>query len=426
MKPVPTDAVTVTPAIDSAIEYMLSPAAQHALDELAHAPLDNASVLALLTKLRRTYPAAIASELITQARLRQRARSKFTAADRMFFVAEALEQATAQTPAEHRARQLDRLAPPGRFLDLGCGIGGDLIALAQHRPVVAYEIDPVRARFAAANAAALGLADRVTVHTDDWVAALASGTLTPASAAYVDPARRSAGRRTFSLHAMQPPLSAILMLQAKVPLMAVKVMPGVSNDELPAACCVEFVSHQATCKEAVLWFGLEDAPARWASVHRMDGWHTLADNGERAPVGDVAPGMILYEPDPAVIRAGALATLCARVRGHLFAPDIAYIVATALQEEPFAQAFAIDEVHQFSLKRLNQRLTALKVGEVELLKRGFPQEPELLRPRLRLTPGGRRAALIFTRRGSEHWMLICRRETTFDTGPDPRVFSGGD
>ena len=38
--------------------------------------------------------------------------------------------------------------------DLGCGIGGDLLALAQRRPAIAYEVDPVCARFAAANAAA--------------------------------------------------------------------------------------------------------------------------------------------------------------------------------------------------------------------------------------------------------------------------------
>lgn len=403
-------------AVAAAIDYVLSPAAQPILDELARTPLDDAGVLALLTKLRRTFPAAIASELVTQARLRQRARTKFADGDRMFFVAEALEQATAQAPAEHRAGELDRLASPGHFLDLGCGIGGDLIALAQRRPVTAYEIDPVRARFAEANIRALGLADRVVVRTADWVAALADGALPTASAAFIDPARRSDGRRTFSLHSMQPPLSAILELRTRIPLLAVKVMPGVRSEELPTGCCVEFVSHQAACKEAVLWFGRTDAPARWASVHRAEGWHTLADDGELAPLGELTPGMILYEPDPAVIRAGALAPLCRRLSGHLFAADIAYIAAPALCEEPLAQAFVVDEIDRFSLKVLNRRLVALNIGEVELLKRGFPQEPESLRYRLRLSPGGRKAAVIFTRRGDEHWMLICRRLTTFEGG----------
>lgn len=393
----------------AAIDFVLSPAAQPVLDRLAQEPLDEAHLLALLTHLRRTFSADVASALLTQAQLRRRAAAKFDDAEHLFFVAEALEQATAQIPAAHRAAQLDALAPPGDFLDLGCGIGGDMLALAQRRIVIAYEIDPVRARIAQANADVSGMADRVTIHVADWRTALAEGALPRAAAAFVDPARRSNGRRIFSLHAIQPPLAAILALRKYVPLLAVKVMPGVRNDELPVDCAVEFVSHQGVCKEAVLWFGRTGAPRRWASVHRADGWHMLADDGTTPPLGDLAAGAFLYEPDPAVIRAGALAPLCRRLTGHLFAPDIAYIVTPEFKPEVMAQAVAIEEVHHFSLKLLNRRLTSLNVGGVELLKRGFPQEPESLRPRLRLTPGGRPAVVIFTRRGKEHLMLIGRR-----------------
>lgn len=393
----------------AAINFVLSPDAQPVLDRLAHEALDDVHTLALLTQLRRTFPADVAAELLTQARLRRRAAAKFVHAARMFFVAEALEQATAQAPAEHRAAQLDALASAGNFLDLGCGIGGDMLALAQRRTVIAYEIDPVRARIAQANATALGLDDRIRVHVADWTAVLAAGTLPPAAAAFVDPARRRDGRRAFSLHTMQPALTEILRLCNRIPLVAVKVMPGVRNDELPADCCVEFVSHEGVCKEAVLWFGWDGAPRRWASVQCADRWCVLADDGVMPPRGELMAGMFLYEPDPAIIRAGALAPLCARLNGHLFASDIAYIVAPEFKSEALAQAFLIEEVHRFSLNHLNQRLAALEVGQVELLKRGFPQEPESLRPRLRLTPGGRPSVVIFTRRGDERLMLIGRR-----------------
>ncbi|MFN3333442.1 MAG: hypothetical protein ACK47M_13110, partial [Caldilinea sp.] len=90
----------------AAINFVLSPDAQPVLDRLAHEALDDVNTLALLTQLRRTFPADVAAELLTQARLRRRAAAKFVHAARMFFVAEALEQATAQAPAEHRAAQL--------------------------------------------------------------------------------------------------------------------------------------------------------------------------------------------------------------------------------------------------------------------------------------------------------------------------------
>lgn len=402
-----------SPSVDNAcmtaIEFILSPAAQPILEELAQEPLDDRHRLTLLSRLRRTHPAALAAELLTQAQLRRRAAEKFEQAHRMFFIAEALEQATAQAPAEHRAAQIAEAAPPGVFLDLGCGIGGDLIALARRRPVIAYEMDPLRARLARANVAALGLEERVTVVQADWTAVLTAGKLPDAAAAFVDPSRRSNGQRAFSLRSMRPPIDEILKVCTRVPVVAVKMMPGIQETEIPPGCCVEFVSHRGVCKEAVLWFGRSDAPQRWASVHSAKGWRQIADEGLPAPVGDLAPGMILYEPDGAVIRAGAVSTLCARLKGHLVAPDIAYFVAPEYVEEPLAQAFLIEEVHRFSLKMLNQRLAALGISQVELLKRGFPQPPESLRPRLRLQPGGRAAAVILLRRGDEHWMVLGRR-----------------
>ena len=108
-------------------------------------------------------------------------------------------------------------------------------------------------------------------------------------------------------------------------------------------------------------------------------------------------------------RAGN-ATLCERYGAHLFDAQIAYLVGPpAAQTDRLAQAFAIEEVHPFSLKLLNQRLQALQIGTVELKKRGFPVEPEELRPRLKLVAHGRNGVVIFTRRGDERIMIIARR-----------------
>jgi hypothetical protein len=101
--------------------------------------------------------------------------------------------------------------------------------------------------------------------------------------------------------------------------------------------------------------------------------------------------------------------MCARLAAHLFDPQIAYLVADAHEPEPLAQAFLVEEIHPFHLGRLNARLRALGVAQVELKKRGFPVAPESLRPKLRLAQAGRMATVILTRRGEERLMLICRR-----------------
>jgi len=400
---------TISAIQPATAEFLLSPDGRAAVDALQGAALGDAHAPALLADLRRRLTPAQAGAVLTLARLRQRAAAKFPAAHQLFFTAEALEQATAWPVACQHAAWIDRHAPPGPVLDLGCGIGGDLLALAQRRPVIAYEIDPVRACFAQANAAALGLADRVEVRQQDWVAALQANALPSAAAAFADPARRVEERRIFRLDQMQPPLEPLLALQQRIPLLGVKVMPSVADADLPPACGVEFISHAHVCKEAVLWFGPARWHPKWATVFVGATVVPLAGDTIAPPLGTLAPGNVLYEPDPALIRADCLATLAERYDAHLFDAQIAYLVGPVWKPDGLAQAFAIDEVHPFSLKVLNQRLQALHIGRVELKKRGFPVEPEELRPRLKLVQSGRDGVVLFTRRGDERLMIIGRR-----------------
>ncbi len=391
---------------DHTIDFLLSAegrAAAAALDAV-----DDAQLLTALEGLRRRYTPPQAGALVALARLRRRAAAKFPAADRLFFTATALEQATAHTVAIHHATHLHHHAPPGVVLDLGCGIGGDTLALATRRDVIAYEIDPLRIRLAAANVEALGLAQRVTFRQADWTTELASGRLPAAAAAFVDPARRRGEQRIFRLDQMHPPLSAILQLQSVIPHVGVKIMPGVDKAELPAQSSVEFISHEGVCKEAVLWFGAPATAPIWASVHTATGWQTLTDTTP-PPVGPLAAGMTLHEPDPAVIRAGTFAPLCAALGAHLFDDQIAYLVGDAAITHPLVQSFRILEIHPFHLKTMQARLQALGVSRVELKKRGAPFAPESLRGRLKLPAGNRAGVVIFTRQGEARLMLLAER-----------------
>jgi len=391
------------------VDFLLSDTAQAAAAELLQTGWDDDNPLPALNALRRRFAPDEAGALLTLAQARARGRVKFPDAERLYFTPEALEQATAWPVALHRAQHFDRTAPPGVVLDLGCGVGGDTLALAQYRPVIAYERNPVRLRFAAANARALGLAGRVEFRSGDWTEDLTIGRLPQAAAAFVDPSRRVNGRRVFSLQRMQPPLATLLRLNAQLPALGVKVMPGVDERELPAGCSVEFISHEGTCKEAVLWFGALAQHPRWASVHDGAQWHALVASGATPPLGPLAPGMILYEPDPAIIRAGAFAELCDILHARLFDAQIAYLVADELVPSPLVMPFRLLEVEPFSLKRLNARLAARGIGSVELKKRGAPFAPEDLRRRLKLHAGGAPAVVIFTRRGDQPLMLLAAR-----------------
>src|SRR5690606_4135508 len=83
--------------------------------------------LALQKTLRRRWPDELVRAALLQHALRERARAKFRNADQMWFDRVALEQATSEAVARHKAARFQ-----GEVDDLCCGIGGDTLALAEH------------------------------------------------------------------------------------------------------------------------------------------------------------------------------------------------------------------------------------------------------------------------------------------------------
>ena len=136
---------------------------------------------------------------LSQAALRRAAVAKFgDLAARMYFTPEGLEQATRLSVATHRAARV-RAFDASSVVDLGCGIGGDLVALASAGLTTAgVDLDPERVAVASANLAALGLGGAVQVAD--------ATTLDHAGfdVAFADPARRTARGRTFSTDKWSP------------------------------------------------------------------------------------------------------------------------------------------------------------------------------------------------------------------------------
>jgi SAM-dependent methyltransferase len=384
------------------LRALLTPAGQAALAEAAALGPSEATFLRHLARLEKRHPAGLARAALETALLRERARAKFARADAMYFTREALEQATGERVARHRAA---RFAGLGRVADLGCGLGGDTLALAERGPVVAVDRDPLRLALARANTAAAGHdAEARFVQAD-----LLRLPLAGLRAFFFDPARRADGRRRFSVRDYQPPLAAARAWLAQMPAGAIKISPGVDLEELAGYDAeIEFVSEDGDLKECALWFGPLKTAERRATLLRADGTHSLLPDpaAERA-LGP--PGPVLYEPDPAVLRAGLVTTLAARLGARQLDADIAYLAADEARPTPFARAFAIEDAMPFQLKRLRERLRGLGVGAVTVKKRGSPIEPEDLIRQLRLPRKAPESRIVFlTHVRGEAWALIGR------------------
>ena len=393
---------------------LLAPPGQAVLAEATHLAAEGVVALAALTRLRRAAPPELAAAAWDQAILRRRAAAsgKFARAAAMYFTRDALEQATGEAIAVYRAR---RYAPFGPVADLACGIGGDALALAARGPVLAIDRDPLRLAILRENARAYGLADRIAPIRAD----LARFTPPRADALFCDPGRRTAdGRRVFTTAAYQPPLALILGWRDMVPALGVKVSPGIIREEWPATADVEieFISEGGTLKEGVLWCGPLRGAARRATL--LPSGATLAsDRDDDEPIPAGPPGPILYEPDPAIIRAGLVEDLAARLGATKLDPDIAYLTAAAPRVTPFARGYRIEEALPFSLKRLAARLRALDAGEVIVKKRGSPLDTDRLARQLR-GAGSRPLIVVLTHVLGRPFALIC---TPLPATPASRV-----
>lgn len=340
------------------------------------------------TALRRRHSADQVAAALTQVSLRRKAVEKFGSdAARMYFTPDGLEQATRASVATHRARRL-QAAQVSTLVDLGCGIGGDLIAAARAGITVAgVDLDPVRVAIASANLDALGLPGAVAVSDATLV------DHSPFDVAFADPARRSGRGRSFSPDAWTPSWDFISQLFDRDS--CVKVAPGIPHSLIPSSVEGEWVSDHGEVKEAALWSGRLASTSRRATVIGHGGLATVTD--EDASVTEVrSAGRFLYEPDGAVIRAGLVGAVAAGVRGGLLDSKIAYVTSDDLFKTPFASAYAVLEELPYREKALKAALRSRGVGRLTIKKRGVAVAPEELRKRLSLS-GDNEATIVLTR-----------------------------
>lgn len=388
-----------------AFRWLLSGPGQDLLRRATEAYGDSGGdVLRTTTALRRDVTgeeaAARVAAAVTQVQLRHRAEVKLGEdAARMYFTPDGLEQATRRRVADHRAARL-AAAAPASVLDVGCGIGGDLVAFARAGMTVAgIDRDPLRVEVARANLEALGLGGAVLEASAEDLDLDAFGVV------FADPARRTDAGRVFDVEGWSPPWPFVERLLRRAAV--VKLAPGLPHDIVPAGVEAEWVSHDGDVKEAVLWSSYLATARRRATVIRTGGLATLTDEDDPGEQNVRAVGRFLYEPDGAVVRAGLVTAVAAGVEGGLVDEHIAYVTSDASYRTPFARSYEVLEELPYQEKALRAALRERHVGRLTIKKRGVDVVPEELRKRLALS-GDEEATLVMTRVAGKGTALLVR------------------
>jgi hypothetical protein len=389
----------------ASLHSILTDSGQEILYEASSLKPRESDFLVHFQSLSRHYPPDLARTALEIAILRCEATVKFPFADRLYLTRQALEQASPFEVSSYRSKRFRQFS---YIADLGCSIGGDTFSLALIAPTIGLDLDLLRILMASANLKALGLSSQARLVQSDLTSTLP---LMPgATALFFDPARRSGEHRFFSVQQYQPPLSTIKNWLPGFPALGVKTSPGIDLSELAEYDAeVEFISLRGELKEATLWFGPLKTTSRKATVlpgpYQMTSDFTRLSTTGIQPISD--PGSFLYEPDPAVIRAGLVTTLAEMLSACQLDPDIAYLTSNTISPTPFARLWSIEDWFPFHLKRLRTYLHQHKIGHVTVKKRGSPIEPDFLIHKLHLK-GDQECVLVLTHLRGEPIVIICK------------------
>jgi SAM-dependent methyltransferase len=350
--------------------------------------------LTAVSALRRSWPADLVAMAVETVALRRRAQAKCDSADVMFFTREAMEQASDSRIARYRAA---RYAQFEAVADWGCGIGADTLALAEQTHATGWDLDPIRIAMAEANARALGR-ERAAFRVGDYLAQPPD-----APALWADPSRRPNGRRVTDPARYAPSLSALVARAAGRPL-GVKVSPAVDPRAIPPGVEAEFISAGGELKEAVFWYGRLQTAERRATV--LPAGESLVPAGVVSAIAP--PGAAHFDPDPAVLRAGALSDLALRLEAWRLDAEIGYLSGDAPIATPFAQTLLITAAMPWNLKAVKRHLRAAGQHVEEVRKRGSPVDGDEVRRALK-TDGDAPVVLVLTRCMGKPTAIIARR-----------------
>ena len=302
----------------------------------------------------------------------------------------ASEQCSSSATALYKA---DLLKGCGAIADLTGGLGVDCWAFAQRAETVCHnELNPELSEAVRANFAQLGITN-VEFSCEDAARRLES--LPQVDAIYLDPARRDdAGKKVFMVEDCRPDVLAMLPdLLAKAPLVLVKLSPMADITMLcdkfaPHLKELHIVSLKGEVKELLLLLTRSECAEEPLIVATdLENRLEFRQEEERRAkasyyTGDLT-GRLLYEPDPAILKAGAFKLLCERFHTGKLAPSTHLYCVNA--PVCFGKHYRILRV--FDSGKAGMKECAAAFPRAEVSARNFPMSPDELRRRLKVGSG---------------------------------------
>ncbi|MFL2870535.1 MAG: class I SAM-dependent methyltransferase [Pirellulaceae bacterium] len=392
-------------------KWLSEPAAQQWLDSLS--AVDGEVPMGMRKKMREALGTERAILVSQQVDLRQRARVKFEKCSDMLFTKRGLEQSTDEHIALYKSQQIPE---EHRVADLCCGIGGDLIRLAESHRATGFDLDPVMCHVAAHNCRTHGVSANVR-HLD---VTADPNELAEFDFLHADPDRRVSTNRNTQVEAYEPPLSLFESSMERGVPMCIKIAPSASPPEYwVKQCKIEWIESRRECRQQVLWFG-DNATAGRRVATEVDhtGMCWQVDGEVSEPESwSYSVERYIYEPRPSVLAAGIAESVARQFSLDAIWPDVVYWTSEKYHEVRWASVFEVEDVMPFDMTAIRNSLAKKRVGRLEIKKRVAEVDPQQLRRELKLQGDESRVLLLagFNRKITA---IIARR---VESGLEPEV-----
>ncbi|QBA63845.1 class I SAM-dependent methyltransferase [Muriicola soli] len=323
-----------------------------------------------------------------------------------------LEQTSSEITAAHKASMLSG----NQVADLSGGFGVDTYFFSRKIPRVTYcEIDPELNEIVRQNATALGI-NNVDFHCADGIEFL-KNTATEFDWIYLDPSRRDQDKKkVFQLADCSP--DVILhrdLLLRKAGAVMIKTSPlldlSAGIEQLKEVAEIHVVAVDNEVKE-LLWILRKDSPNKEVKITAVNFTKSeqqvfeFERNKEKiASCSFSDPLTYLYEPNSAVLKAGAFKAICRahdvkklHEHSHLYTSD-------ALISFP-GRVFRIEEIKPYN----SAVLKTIKGSKVNVSTRNFPERVAAIRKKFKLKDGGDKYLFFTINKDNQRIVIQCTKD----------------
>ena len=338
-------------------------------------------------------------EMLSQIKLQKRNLNKLPISNELLFTEQGAQQATSWKLAKYHATKFKAF---NKVADLCCGIGVDLINIAKEKEqVYAIDLDADILKIAKYNCKSQNL------NNIKFISGKAEEFNQQVDAIFIDPDRRPGRNRRIAPEEYSPPFSKIMELRNICPNIAVKLSPAIDyiRLNLPIDSTLEFVSENGTLKEILLCMGDLATENCERKAVLLPTNLTLQNSNAKIKITEIQK--YLFEPDPAIIRAGLVQEMGNKIGYNLIDSKLALLTGSHILQSEFGKVFEVEEIMKFDLKKVRKYVRENKIGELIIKTRGFPESVERFRKKIKLK-GKKSVVMFILRKGDDHIIVFAQ------------------